>query len=224
MSLCCTKNFLNQEFRHLCRILWVNKPYYQRKMMHRMSNSYLSKEMKFCYLNQLNTSLLGKTLQHGFHSGSEPPYLISHEPKPYNYPLVNIQVKGYDHSVLQSYQSWVTRIAERLNLVVSNAWATPCKKLQITRFEPKSTKVEDTFKLNIYERTVQVSEMPSLVLPVLLEVLQAGLPEGVELYVDHHSEEAEKIRYVPNKELRELQQELKDVHNPPVAPRFRGKK
>ncbi|KAF2366541.1 Ribosomal protein S10 domain [Trinorchestia longiramus] len=152
-----------------------------------------------------------------FHSGSEPPYITNVERTAATYPLVNIQVKGYDFSVLQGYQAWAARVVQTMNLNISDAWASPCKKLEITRLMPKSSKVDDLFKLNIYERNVQVSNLPSPVLPILLEVLQAGLPEGVDLYVDHHSQEADQTRYVPNKELKELKQELAEVRDPSLV-------
>lgn len=41
--------------------------------------------------------------------------------------------------------------------------------------------------------------------------MQAALPEGVTLNVIPHEPELEEIRYVPDTQLKELQEELEDL-------------
>lgn len=145
----------------------------------------------------------------------EPPYLHDKTPKADTYPLINIQMKGYDFPVLQGYQSWVHKALENMGINVSDSWATPCQTMSITRMQKeKKDAVEDTIQLKTYERTVQVSELPCTAVPVMLEALQAALPQGVDLYIDHHSKEVEDIRYVPNRELKELRQQIYDIQYP----------
>lgn len=43
-------------------------------------------------------------------------------PKADTYPLINIQMKGYDFPVLQEFQSWVHKAMENMGLKVSAAW------------------------------------------------------------------------------------------------------
>ena len=48
-------------------------------------------------------------------------------------------------------------------------------------FAFQSTKISSTFALNTYERNIQVVDVLSTELPVLLDVLRKTLPEGVSL-------------------------------------------
>lgn len=53
--------------------------------------------------------------------------------------------------------------------------------------------------------------MPAHFYPVYLRLIQAALPEGVTLNVIEHQQEYEEVRYVPDNELRELQEELEEL-------------
>lgn len=47
--------------------------------------------------------------------------------------------------------------------------------------------------------------------PIYLRLIQAALPEGVTLKVVHHEPKIEEIRFVPDTQLKELQEELQDL-------------
>lgn len=51
----------------------------------------------------------------------DPPYLDSLKPKIPEFEAVNIQIKGYDYAILESYQSLVHRIAKALEIEVEDA-------------------------------------------------------------------------------------------------------
>lgn len=53
--------------------------------------------------------------------------------------------------------------------------------------------------------------MPAHFFPVYLRLVQAALPEGVTLNVVEHQPELDEIRYVPDTELKELEEELEDL-------------
>lgn len=53
--------------------------------------------------------------------------------------------------------------------------------------------------------------MPAYFYPIFLRLAQAGMPEGVQLKVVEHQPEYEEIRYVPDTELKELQEELEEL-------------
>lgn len=54
--------------------------------------------------------------------------------------------------------------------------------------------------------------MPAHFFPVYLRLVQAALPEGVTLnVVEHQPDVHEEIRYVPDTELKELQEELEEL-------------
>lgn len=61
---------------------------------------------------------------------------------------------------------------------------------------------------------LKVADVPSTLLPVLLNVLTAALPEGVSLSVHEHEPEHEEVRYVPDLELKELKSQLNVMGGP----------
>lgn len=66
-------------------------------------------------------------------------------------------------------------------------------------------------KKSICLYSLQVYNLPAHFYPIYLRMAQAGLPEGVKLNVVEHQPEHEEIRYVPDTELKELQDELEDL-------------
>lgn len=53
--------------------------------------------------------------------------------------------------------------------------------------------------------------LPAHFYPIYLRLAQAALPEGVTLNVVEHQPEMDEIRYVPDTQLKELQEELEDL-------------
>ncbi len=64
----------------------------------------------------------------------------------------------------------------------------------MSTFDLGGTNVKDRFSLNRYERNVQVSNLSSVEAPVLLDVIRASLPEGVEMSLHKHEEEHYEAR------------------------------
>lgn len=58
---------------------------------------------------------------------------------------------------------------------------------------------------------LQIYDLPAYFYPVYLRLVQAAIPEGVTLNVIEHQPEHERIRFVPDTELKELQEELEDL-------------
>ncbi|CAK1540525.1 unnamed protein product [Leptosia nina] len=141
----------------------------------------------------------------------EPDYLISMEPDEPVYDCLNLQIKGYDYTLLEMCQKKIHRYAEVMGIQVEECWATPAKQLKINRFKPNGTAVDAEYHLNIYERNVQVVDVPAWALGTLLRVSRALLPEGCTLNVHEHTIEHEDIRYVPDNELLDLKQQLEDM-------------
>ncbi|XP_038214996.1 uncharacterized protein LOC119834645 [Zerene cesonia] len=141
----------------------------------------------------------------------EPDYLISMEPDEPVYDCLNIQIKGYDYTLLENCQKEIHRYAEVMGIQVDECWATPAKQLKIQRFKPGGTAIDSEYQLSIYERNVQVVDVPAWALGTLLRVSRALLPEGCTLNVHEHTVEHEDIRYVPDNELLDLKQQLEDM-------------
>ncbi|XP_049763101.1 39S ribosomal protein L48, mitochondrial [Schistocerca cancellata] len=144
----------------------------------------------------------------------EPDYLDALKPKIPVYDAINIQIKGYDYPVLEHYQKFIHNLSENMNIEVEDGWALPAQTQTVQRFKPQSTVVDSEYKLSIYERNVQIVDVPSTTLAILLNILRATVPEGVNLSVHEHSPEHEEIRYVPDQELLELKSQLEALGGP----------
>ncbi|KAF4524891.1 hypothetical protein B566_EDAN015547 [Ephemera danica] len=130
------------------------------------------------------------------------------------YEVLNIQIKGYDYAILESHQKFVHMITTSMGLDVEDGWATPPQNFHIQKYKPQSTVVDGDYKLSIYERNIQVVDVPTTVFPILLSVLAASSPEGVTLNVHEHQPEHEEIRYVPDLELKQLKTQLDTMGGP----------
>jgi len=166
--------------------------------------TYTKPGSKFLRQNGTNT----QTQKRFFGSIYEPDYLDSTERTIPKYDLLNVQIKGYDFPVLEAYGKFIHNTAERVGIDVEDSWATPCKKLKINRLFPESTHIESEYQLNVYERNVQISEVPTTILPLFINMVEAALPAGVTLRVQPHEQYHMEVRYVPDLELKELREKL----------------
>lgn len=144
----------------------------------------------------------------------EPDYLDALKPQIPVYDAINIQIKGYDFPVLEHYQKFIHSVSENMNIEVEDGWALPAQTQTVQRLKPRSTVIDAEYKLSIYERNVQIVDVPSTTLAILLNILRATLPEGVSLSVHEHTPEQEEIRYVPDQELMELKSQLEALGGP----------
>lgn len=173
----------------------------------------LPRIMTVARYSQLAKRYISSTCQR-LYIQEEPPYLDAAGPEVPEYSLVNVQIKGYDFTVLEHYGKWIHNTAHNMDIDVEDGWATPCEKLHIQTFKPRSNKVETDYYLQVYERNIQLADLPSIMAPLFMEVVQAGLPQGVELSIHEHQPEHTEIRYIPDLELRSLQNQLHDLGGP----------
>ncbi|XP_043496764.1 39S ribosomal protein L48, mitochondrial isoform X1 [Polistes fuscatus] len=141
----------------------------------------------------------------------EPDYLEALKPKVPIYPILNVQITGYVYPVLQSYQSFIHRLAKIMDIDVDDCWALPAKELKIQRYKPKSTVVVAEYKLNIYERNIQLADITATQCPLLIRILETTLPEGVNLNVSIFNPDTELKRYIPDKQLLDMKSQLQDL-------------
>lgn len=133
------------------------------------------------------------------------------KPKYPQYEALNFTIQGYDFPVLESFQKYLHSVAEYMDLEVDDSWALPPKILKIQRFKPKGTVVDSEYTLNVYERTLQLCNLNAHSYPTFLRLAQDGLPEGVDLQVVEHTPDMDELRYVPDRELLELKNQLEDM-------------
>lgn len=77
--------------------------------------------------------------------------------------------------------------------------------------KPSTAVVESEYVLSVYERNVQIIDVPSTRYSVLLRLIQESIPEGVSLQVHESEEEHQRIRYVPDNTLKALKVQLTDL-------------
>lgn len=141
----------------------------------------------------------------------EPAFLNDTEPKIGKHETINLMMFAYDHIVLQEYQGWIHNKLLKMNLVVQESFGTPSADYEITKIKKDSNIIEEKYNLKKYQRSVTISELPAPLLPIVTEVVQASLPEGVEVVIDHHREEHENVRYIPDYYLDELRENVAHI-------------
>lgn len=80
--------------------------------------------------------------------------------------------------------------------------------------KPLTAVVDSEYILSVYERNVQIIDVPSTSFTVLLRLIQESIPEGVSLQVHESDEEHQRIRYVPDNTLKALKVQLTDLGGP----------
>ncbi|KAM7354411.1 mitochondrial ribosomal protein L48 [Cochliomyia hominivorax] len=143
----------------------------------------------------------------------EPDYLESLKPKYPQYGSLNVQIKGYDYPILESYQRYLHSVAEYLDIEVADCYALPPQNMAVQRLKPNSSVVDSEYRLTVYERNLQFQDVDVPIYPMFLRIAQAALPEGVQLTVQEHTDECEERRYVPDKDLLELKAELEKMQS-----------
>jgi len=138
----------------------------------------------------------------------EPDYLDSSVPEIPTYPPINIQMRGYNFEVLESYQSFVHNFAENMGVDVEEAWVTPAKSLKVSTFHEGGTRVKSEFSLNLFERNVQVVNLRSVDATILFDSIRAALPEGVQLSMHPHTQEHYEARFIPDPFINSIRSEL----------------
>ncbi|XP_017784361.1 PREDICTED: uncharacterized protein LOC108568025 [Nicrophorus vespilloides] len=162
----------------------------------------ISKVRPFCRLSSTTNNIY------------EPDYLHLLKSKVPLYDTINIQMRGHDYAILENYQKLVHNMAKNMDIDVEDAWAVPAQDMQITTYKENSEVINSQYSLKTYERSVQITDVSSLKLPILLRALEASTPMGVSIAVVNHEDYHEEVRYIPDKELLELKQELDEMGGP----------
>lgn len=153
--------------------------------------------------------LFNKTAR--FYGVYDPPYLKPKETLIKVYPVLNVQIRGYQYSLLESYQRLIHKIAKILDINVEDSFAYPHREFKINRYKKGSTLIDAEYNLKVYERDIQISNVTSIKCPIFVRILEASLPEGVSLTIDKYDPSIQKKRIVPNKELVDLKAALNEL-------------
>lgn len=141
----------------------------------------------------------------------EPPYLVHLKPPLPVYDLANVQLRGYDFTVLERFGRFVHKVVIQFGLDINDTWPTPKQSLKVTTVKPNSNVIENTYQVAIFERNLQILKIPAARLSILVCVIQAALPPGVKFSFHLHDDDYEEVRYVPNLDLMELEDQLEET-------------
>lgn len=131
------------------------------------------------------------------------------------YDTLNIQITGYDYPILENFQKFIHDTCTTMDVnMVEDSWALPPKHEKITKLKPGTAIVDANYELKTYKRVVQIVDVKAHLLPVLLRLIEAGMPEGVSLNVQEHTDLMDTERYVPDKELLDLKDQLTEMGGP----------
>lgn len=83
------------------------------------------------------------------------------KPKIPLYDTLNIQLRGYDYPVLENFQKLVNKIVKAMEINVEDSWAVPAHSLQVITYKPKTDVINSQYKLKLFERTVQITDISS---------------------------------------------------------------
>ena len=140
----------------------------------------------------------------------DPPYLEREGPFP-QYEKLKLSIKSYDYLVLENYFEYMKTLCKKLN-VKCESYPMPSRTLRIKTYQTFGSNVDKEYSLSMYERVVDVSELKSTLAPVLFEVIQLNLPEGVQFKVGLPTLEEDDFRYVPDILLDDKRKELEELN------------
>lgn len=126
------------------------------------------------------------------------------------YDTLALKFKGYDFTVLERFAKHAHSVLRSMTLT-TECYPMPCKSIRVNTYRLNSTIIDKTYNLDLYERVIVISNLPSIKLSPLITLLTCNTPEGVMLDVDYLSPSDEESRYIPDRQLLELQGQLEEI-------------
>lgn len=147
-------------------------------------------------------AIRGTSLPSVCHESTGKQVLINHEAEDdILFQMVEVEVKGHEPAVLQSYQWFVTYAAKELDISVGKCWEPPRDYHRFTLlksvFVYKKHRVQ--YEVRTYFRVMQFLRLTGSTADTFLEYIQRNLPEGVAMKVTKHALEKlpEHVRQPP---------------------------
>jgi len=161
---------------------------------------------------ETNTGFVRHLRSHLRKGVDEPKYLDYLKPQIPYYQLINIQVRGYDYVVLESYGKYLHNLLNKLGVNVVQYWCSPLQSIRYDSLRPQSDVTDSQFMLNMYERNVQIENLSAKMAPILLEIVLSSLPAGVQMSAHEHNPSLhEESRYIPDLQLAAFKTELQEI-------------
>lgn len=145
---------------------------------------------------------------------NEPTYLRYLKPQVPYYELLDVRMRGYDHATLEQYADFVADATRKLGVQLVARWHTPNSSFRYDSLKHESHVVDQSNVVHVYERNVQLKNLPAHLAVVYLRLVQQCKPVGVTLSVYPHRDEHDEIRYIPDSQLNALKAELLEWQQP----------
>uniref|UniRef100_A0A3P9D1Q2 Large ribosomal subunit protein mL48 n=1 Tax=Maylandia zebra TaxID=106582 RepID=A0A3P9D1Q2_9CICH len=120
------------------------------------------------------------------------------------YGTLNVNVSGYDMTVVEHYSQYIHNFCNRLGIKVADSYALPRKSTEVMLMQEQGTKTYVDAVLKTHHRVVQLSTLNAALCPVFMDVLLKNQPEGVQLSVTEHTEADFQARFKARPELEGL--------------------
>lgn len=165
----------------------------------------------YCTTSSTGTGTAKRLYMKKYH---EPEYLELMKPKVPYFELYNIQLRGYDFAVVESLLTLVIRLCKDAGCTIGKTWAIPATILKYETYADESSHIENTEEVKIHERTVQINNMTTTQLAILLDVVNQAKPPGVIVSFMEHNQGHEDVRYIPDLKLAAAEKELEELKKP----------
>ena len=108
------------------------------------------------------------------------------------YKTLEIEVKGHDQAVMNSYEKFVSMAAKELDVNISKIWTPPkfIKRYTLLKSVHIYKKHRVQYEMRTYFRVIQLEHVTGSTADTLLEYIQRNLPEGMAMKVTRHAIEA----------------------------------
>lgn len=120
------------------------------------------------------------------------------------YGTLNVNVSGYDMTVVEHYSQYIHNFCNRLGIKVADSYALPTKSTEVMLMQEQGTKTYVDAVLKTHHRVIQLSTLNAALCPVFMDVLLKNQPEGVQLSVTEHTEADFQARFKARPELEGL--------------------
>ncbi|XP_051920015.1 39S ribosomal protein L48, mitochondrial isoform X1 [Hippocampus zosterae] len=120
------------------------------------------------------------------------------------YGTLNVNVSGYDMTVVEHYAQYIHNLCNRLGISVAESYALPTQSTEVMLMQESGTKMYVDSLLKTHKRVIQLSSLKATLCPVLMDVLVKNQPEGVNLSVKEHTEADFLARFKARPELEGL--------------------
>ena len=130
--------------------------------------------------------------------------------------LVNVKMQAFDYQPLEKFQSYVHWAAKHFLIDVIECYALSHTAERIKEYKPNSILALTEYTLKTYKRVVRLGPVPAMQLQLLTILLQTHAPVGVSVTVKVHDAEDEDERYIPDPQLEDFKETLRNLDDPVV--------